>query len=275
MNIKSTPAAVPDWANKAMESFAPIPGCNCEKPDETASKLHFAFCATLKSRWLELDRELLPDLKCLTDVGKQLVLEQAIYAAKYQSNSDLKKLREAKDELSRLNSKIQDKAIELCELLDLREQLQFDFAISDGVPSLFESIERAAERYPEWNSVSSNEIRAFMSTRTQSRPKPSMNDLLACFAMGITDEVASPDDPLIFSQKSQAGRIRAVLFGTRSLARKSLDEHGITSAFRLSDAAIAALVNVVYDLADDDLVNANAVKSRRQEANKKTGYDFG
>ncbi len=271
-------STVPEWAVRALAAFAPAPGFNQEQPDPEVLKRHGEFCDKIKRRWLELEIEFIPALNGLTDTGKQLVFEQAIYAAKYQSNQDLKGLREAKKKLDDINEKIRDKAIELSELLAVRDQLRNDFQITDGVPSLFDLIGCASERYPAWSAVSQKEIqdfRRFILTRCQSRPKPGISDLLECLAMNIEPASKTVNDPVIYSQKSQADRIRAILLGTRSLAKQSLDEHGINKTFSLPASAVAALVNVVFDLHDAELVDANTVRQRRQKANKGTCYDFG
>lgn len=223
-----------------------------------------------RTRWLEL-REFVRHLEALPDAGKKIVFERAVYVGAYSSGT---RPREAKIELQRINEQILDHLSKAVGLFHQRSQLKADHEVQDGMANMFDAISSAIDEYPTWAYVAQHETRRFLAMRGQSRSGPAMPDLLEAY-VGLSDPNAfsNADSVVCASQKKEADHIRHMLSEMGELNQECLLHLGITDEFRLTDAAIAELVNVAFDINESDSVNTGTVKRRRQDAKSK-GYDY-
>ena len=171
--IPSKRAQLPPWVESALETFAPKPPFNETEPNEEARARHEALCDHVRKCWRDLRIDFVSEIdKLRDDIGKQLVFEQVLVVLKWFHPAATKKLRDARVELMRLDGLVIDQARELAATLRQRDQLKEHYEMIDNLPNLWEAIDHAAQRYPEWHMVS----RGFLvRVRTQSRPGPNFS----------------------------------------------------------------------------------------------------
>lgn len=212
---------LPDWAERALQHFKPLPAYRGDLPNPERLINWEAFNSRFKRRWSDLDSDnwrvpaahpsyvhlqrlfSFPPAECV----KQCILECAVESAwelgagKHPSKvvANLKKL-------DVLNHKISKMAGDLADLFRDRQQVIDEYLLTDrrigfeeDAPDPFElfgALELSLTRpdLSDWAFVASAETGAFFDmAATQSRPKPSW-DLLLDEASYRVPRIVSPMD---------------------------------------------------------------------------------
>lgn len=190
--------------------------------------------------------EVAPALAKLSDNGKRAIFAQAVWAGKYWQVPSTKRAREAVAEAKRLQGEIRAEAEALAGKLRLYSQICEGYGVAPGVPDFAECLRLVAQdqRFAAWALIAEVEDAARV-TRATSQAVPGMGDLIECLAQ-------EPDEPpeqmalrsAIRSRKSGADPQRVIL---EALALAA--EHPeVPPGFRLPDAAVAALVHVIFGI---------------------------
>jgi hypothetical protein len=250
---------LPEWAAAALDRMAPSLALGADAPDPDAGAAYQEIRRRLCAHWRELELDFVPDVAELPDTGKRVILEQAIYAAKYWGGGQGRRLREAARELSALNQKIIASARELSHLLRQRSTLHEEFDLHDEMAGLVDVLDQASRPFPHWrNACAIDEL--LRAVRSTSQAAPSVVDLVAAFAEASIEQTSSRWlDDVLTTQKSSADGLRALLDSLRELHHPA-----IPTGFRLSDRAVAALATHVLGVE----ATADRIKTLRHRSRK-------
>lgn len=248
---------IPDWAARALYLLAPT----SDDQDSPAWIEHAALEARVTGRWLELQEEFVPTLSKLDDTGKTAVFEAALWVARHhsvewrdQARSDW---RSAKSYGKHLGEALSD----LVDALDKIDALEGAGKVRLPVPTIFDVIERAAERFPEWEMVAQQDLRRFLSHRTQSRPKPALRHF-AQAALDLWNDRPTPEwrDPSYHALETRKRSLQDFSRMIDQVTRgETLGCPSVPDEFTLSSPAIAVLVRVTFDL-DSDAFDPSGVR---------------
>ncbi len=188
--------------------------------------------------------EVEPALEGLSLKGKRAVFAQALWAGKFWQVPSTRRAREAVAEANRLQREIRSDAAALASKLRQLATLAEGYGVVPGVPDFAECLQVVAmdERFSAWALMA--EIRdAARMTRATSQAVPGMGDLVEC----LTQEPAEALEQLalrgaIRSRKSGADPQRVMLEALALVA----GHPEVPPGFHLADAAVAALVHVVF-----------------------------
>lgn len=101
---------LPPWVESALDTFAPAPPRNETEPNKEALARHKALCDRVRKCWRDFASDFVSDIAELSDIGKQIVFEQVLWAVKWCNPASTNALREAGAELVRLNGRAIDQA---------------------------------------------------------------------------------------------------------------------------------------------------------------------
>ncbi|MDS4027634.1 MAG: hypothetical protein RKO25_11715 [Candidatus Contendobacter sp.] len=221
----------------------------------------------LKNSWHDIKLDVLPGLNALSDVGKQLVFEQALWVPIYFNEHACGEMRKACSEIQDLNQSIVECTTKLIDLLSRLDELTEEFGLPPDVPNIWRTLEKAAAHYPTWHSVSKAHggMNDFLRVATgQSLIGPGWIDLLDEFINASGDVIESEQMEIISSRKRTADFSRAML---QQLGYLNYVKEHIPTNFKLTDQAIATLVNVLGEL--DPLATSDGIKMLRSRIKKK------
>jgi hypothetical protein len=214
----------------------------------------------LISRWREIEIDVLPALAALSDIGKQLVFEQAFAATLF----DYSITRQAQKDLRDLHGRIACCATELASLLQQTTDLSESHGMVTGIPGLWDTLDSAAQRWLHWYGVmkAHGHLQDFLRVaKGQSRPGPAWSDLIEELADRIdADEIESFLDPVIESRKREADASRATQQSISLLIHPDIPQK-----FMLPDQAMATLISVLFNVE----VSSPAIKQMRFRDRKR------
>lgn len=263
---------LPCWAREALGyAGAPLAGDTDPegRPYPRAGWCPEGFAERVAARWLEIERDVLPPLAVLSDTGKcRLFFAMFGMGRNVAVAGGLPRVaraaRAAVRELDAINMAIADTACELAQLIGRRKEIsESGLAEHDGMPDLWELLEEAAADYPHWKAVASSYMGPFLRIATgQSRAGPDIGDILCGLARHceLSPPAQASDPALRNRQASQADYVRLVLDTIDRFPRRRADGRRwghedsaddaarLPADFALPDAALAALVSVVFDL---------------------------
>lgn len=252
---------LPGWARAALDAYAPLPGLNETQPNEEAVKRHQLLFLRVEKDWLVWSAPFLKCIRPLSETGKQIVLESALWVAKYHRLNFGEHARVQMNELRILHDKISLAADELARLLGERDDLVGKGNVNDNMPHMEDLIEQAAKFYPDWAMVAKNDIdhmrRFLINSRTQSRPGPTPLDLAMVLARPYEARYSNEAADAVVRRNSGADIARLMIHATSNIHHPDVLEK-----FSLSDAAIAALCNALYGVEDFSAANLKTMRAR-------------
>ncbi|HFK2927228.1 TPA: hypothetical protein ACGY8I_004474 [Aeromonas hydrophila] len=205
--------------------------------------------------------DLLPQERYVTSF-----LDALISAFTFWDEDDMRKAREERDRLVQINEDISDLATRLADLLREREDIcnraGFGCERETGLAALFD---RAGEHNPLYTLYPQDEFLR-LAHRYEHKYWPSIEDLLNELASDAEQsEVYAHDAETEAGTSSRKPSQYDVL---RAFQAK-LDEYALGGALpsnlRLSDSAMATILNCITELDADSLVTAEYIKSFRQK----------
>lgn len=167
-----------------------------------------------------------------------------------------------------VNQRIEKLAREVADLMDLRERLH---NTSGFTSSTFYHIHDVIEAANQGNGLYRWHLREALADLRKFDMKywPSLGDCLRAIADDAAASAPDATDPLIdaatTSSRASHSDFLMALF-THIEECRGTSPGSIPRSFKLSDAAMASLVNVLLDLSPDQLVDAIYVKGRRHRA---------
>ena len=204
-----------------------------------------------------LTGEVAPAIETLSEQGRQAIFAQAVWAGKYWQVPSTRRAREAVAEAKRLQGEIRAEAAALAGKLRLYSQLCEGYGVAPGLPDFAECLQLVAQdqRFAAWAMIA-EVADAALVTRATSQAVPGMGDLIECLTQ-------APDESLeqmalrsaIWSRKSAVDPQRVMLEALALVA----GHPEVPPGFRLPDAAVAALVYVIFGVD----CSANTVKMAR------------
>lgn len=259
---------IPEWAELALSRLVPV---DSKWQDRTCYvselKIHEIVSNRWRRRWIELN-SFCRAMDQLPETARSAVLECAVSVGMDQRALEI---RRQKRNLESTNQKLIQTLQLAAQLFRERDSQIEKGNLSDGMSNLFDSLAMAIECHPSWAFVAARETEAFLQRRGQSRDGPDMADLLEAFVDDSSISASSSFDNVIdASQKSHADHIRLMVSKIAELREGWIP--GIGAGFRLTNAALADLINVAFDL-PEGMVDEGTVKKRLYDASCK-GYDY-
>ncbi|MGL6428284.1 hypothetical protein ACV1C4_22815 [Aeromonas hydrophila] len=197
-------------------------------------------------------------------------LDALISTFTFWDEDDMRKAREARDRLIQINEDIADLATRLGDLLREREDIcnraGFGCERETGLTALFD---RAGEHNPLYTLYPQDEF-IRLTHRYEHKYWPSIEDLLSELASDAAQsEVYAHDAETEAGTSSRKSSQYDVL---RAFQAK-LDDYALGGELpcnlRLSDSAMATILNCITELDADSLVTAEYIKSFRQKERER------
>lgn len=244
---------LPDWAEEALQEHAPLDGATA-----AARERFDVLRARVERAGVIVATEVTPALRDVSDAGKRAVFAQAVWAGKYYGEpaAGTEAARAAIREATRLGEEIRSRLDELVVLAHQHSQLMADHALAGGWPALDELLEAMRKTHPRWALVSGLALERVIDISKQtSQDIPEFADVLEALA------AAAPEPPrhwlgdALSSRKAIADRARVLLHALALLA----NHPHLPRGFRLSNAGVAGLARVVFDVE----IDADAVRKVR------------
>jgi hypothetical protein len=249
--------ALPEWANAALESFAPVPPFGESAPNPSALDAHAALVGRIEEAWPALSKRVVRELSAMGAERARDIFEHMVWLLKYfRHNEWFKEDRRRKRELSELNQAIKRKAADLADLVERTRDLADSWGMVAGSPDMLDCLARwhgsalHAPKFAAWSYVAANDFHRFMViARTQSRPRPGLAEFLAEVAADIDPR----DEPLPQSRKSTSDLRRALLEGIDQTDPSAPPDS------RLTHEAVADVLTVLFG----DVVAADDIRKLR------------
>lgn len=242
---------LPDWAKDALQEHAPLDSAS------DADRARFdALRARIEGASTILASEVAPALEAVSDAGKRAVFAQAVWAGKYYGEpaTGTGAARAAILEAMRLGEEIRSRLDELVALARQHSRLMADYALAGGFPALDELLEAMRKTHPRWALVSGL-ARVIDISKQTSQDIPEFADVLEALAAADLEAPRHWLGDALSSRKATADRTRVLLHALAQLAHHPHLPRG----FRLSNAGVAGLARVVFDIE----IDAEAVRKAR------------
>lgn len=251
--------SIPDWAVAALTAFEPCPGLNESEPNKEAVDRHILLCKRVEQGWPQIAKPFSRCVKSLSETGKQIVLEQALWVAKYHQLNFGEIARSQMGEMLVLHDKISIAADVLAGLLRERDELASKGHVKDNMPDMEELIEQAAKFYPDWAMVAEDDMSRFLiNSRTQSRPGPTPLDFVMCMARPYEAYYSNAAANItLLRNAAYADIVRLMIEATSCIVHPEVPDK-----FSLSDPAIEALCNALYGVNDFSADNIKTMRAR-------------
>lgn len=207
-----------------------------------------------------------------SDQGKEQILKTIVSAAAYWNPDEARKFREDKKRLIELNEQIADSAEKLAGLLQFREEIseRSGFSAYDDY-HFMEWVEKAAETNYRYKWYLADKIASLRSQFDLKYWPTSVEVIEAIKTFALETEIEAMDtwtEASISSKKSStADFVRTICKALEEQTK--YDFFGIPNDFRLSDSALASIINCTLNLLDDDIIDSNYVKNVRQRMRAK------
>ncbi len=242
---------LPDWAEEALQEHAPL-----DSASDAARARFDALRARIEGASVILATEVTPALQTVSDSGKRAVFAQAVWAGKYygEASAGTEAVREALREAARLCDEIRSRLDEVVALAHQHSQLMADHALAGGFPALDELLEVMCKTHPHWALVSGL-ARVIDISKQTSQEIPEFADVLEALAAADVEAPRHWLGDALSSRKATADRTRVLLHALAQLAHHPHLPRG----FRLSNAGVAGLARVVFDIE----IDAEAVRKAR------------
>lgn len=284
--------SLPDWAERALRRFRPLPAYRTDRPDPDRLKAWEAFNSRFTRRWLDIDSNnwtvpkthrsyvhlegrysYPPD-----DYVRQCILECVVESAwELGAGKDPRKVVAAVKKLDELNQKISVMAGELANVFRDRQKIIDEYLLTDqrlgseeDAPDPFElfgALELSLTRpdLSDWAFVVSAETGAFFDmAATQSRPKPSWDLLLDEASYRVPRIVSPMDTGDIAVVGSRSNKSAWSPWALRLVGRlDGYSGNGLPDGFMLqclNNDQIATLLEVATD-APRDVFSAEQIKA--------------
>lgn len=212
--------------------------------------------------------------KLATERSVASFLDALISSFTLWDEDDMRKAREDRDRLIRINEEISDLAYRMADLLREREKIcnrgGFGCERETCLASL---LDRAGDSNPLYSMYVQDE---FVRLKQRNEPKywPSIEDLLEELAID-----AEQSDVYAHDAETEAGtssRKPSQYDALRAFQAK-LDDYALGGSLprrlKLSDSAMATILNCITELDVDSLVTAEYIKSFRQKERKKASVE--
>lgn len=208
--------------------------------------------------------------------GNELAIKMAlsviVSCATFWRPEHLKEVRERKKELCEVNQTIEKLASELAMELAHRSHLNEVARLwSDTTDDICELIERASCDNQHFQMFLKEDL-MYLGSRFDTKYWPSLESIVMAISRDADGaEIITKDNltaaALVSNRPSNADFLRALYRG--------FDNHflshggGLPDGFRLSDAAMASVMNCALNLRPDQLIDAEYVKGLRQRDREK------
>lgn len=191
-------------------------------------------------------------------------VESVLATFAYQSPKHLQKARQDKRRLSELNGEIAKHAERLAKLLERREQLEATSDFTGNSHSCICDVMEGAGR-------TNGHFRSYLSERLlhlrgqfDSKYWPPLSAFVNELARNAAEADVVPTSPLTEVATAKSRPSKADVVRALSLVLSSRNYGPFSPAFRLSDQAVASLINCALDLPASELVDASYIKGIRQ-----------
>lgn len=247
--------------------------------DDYRAKKVWRSCCELIDRYLRRPVEM---EEVYIELGQKLTTRQQMYfwdavihSLPFNMPDKLKDIRPAREELNDINAAIVKTATKLSRLMRKRDEV----AIKSGLHAkedlhVVDWINRAADgntRY-DWHLKDSLvQLRGQYDYKYWPRP-PEIVDAIAAFAEDAEVVPASRDVAEVLKSRKHSKRdtIRVILNVLNDYKKQNNpDEYRLPADFRLSNQALATLLNCGLGYSEDDLLNVDYVRSAMQAIAKE------
>jgi hypothetical protein len=197
-------------------------------------------------------------------------LDCALYVGRFWTPEDIADRRAGRKELGILNEAIAHQADALADLLDRRNELyeQSGFGAETHY-AIYEVIDEASERNGHYQGWVKEPLQ-LLGGRFDLKYWPSLSECIRVIGRDAARADIVADDDLTEAatqskRPSRADSLRALLAAIEM--RRGEYAGAIPHSFEFSNAALADLINVLFELPADDLVNDDYVKTQRHRFN--------
>ena len=207
-------------------------------------------------------------------VGWKVFLGCLLSTGAFWSSEKIANYRAGRARLIETNQAIAQQALALSELLEHREDLHNYSAFgSETLYDIVTLIDRASAQNGRYESYVKTPL-AELSARYDMKYWPTLAECLRVLGEDANNAEVRATDPMTEAatrspRASKADTIRAL--------RESIDENrgswwgSIPKNFRLPDNAMAQIANVLLELAPEDMIDANYIKSLRHRDKTYSG----
>lgn len=197
----------------------------------------------------------------------RLFLGLVLSAAAFWSPEEIQNARAARDELVKTNRQIAGKAAELAMLLERRAELHNTSGFSsDTHYHVCDVIESASQHNYLFESYVQERLGA-LSREFDLKYWPKLGEFVQALASDAKNAVMTATDPLTAAATSAARSSKAGFFKAlfAAIEENTGDSYyQLPRNFKLTDKALASLVNCALDLGPDELVDDAYIKRLRQ-----------
>lgn len=229
---------LPQWAIDGLRAHAPIAGA-----DAGSYRQFSELSARIEADAAIVTGEVARELDALSDDGKRVIFEQAIFAAKYLHPPTTLRIREAAVEKERLEGVVREKAAELASLVRQLRGLQEEFGLPGALPMrLGEYVTELEDdpRYFAWARFAA--VKAMSrETRNTSQPTPSLEDMLDILSR-VSYETEEPLGGAVSARRSDGDPVRVMLMALNN----ARGHPSLPQDFEPSDRCISALVRLAF-----------------------------
>ncbi|TNE63821.1 MAG: hypothetical protein EP335_08445 [Alphaproteobacteria bacterium] len=197
-----------------------------------------------------------------------------LVAATFWNPENSKELLDEQRQLLKLNQDIVTASRKLSELLKKRQELQEKgrFQAHDDL-HVVDWIDRAAAANGKYMTFVQQPIQ-ILASRYEQRYWPEMYEVIEAIGAFASEAEVEPTDEwteeLISSRKcSVADYVRVLLIAITERKEHQAPGYDLPQKFRLTDRAMATLINCTLNLAPDDLLSTEYVKRLRHLVRKK------